>query len=585
MLSTTGTSCRFRLRALAAAPLATLALGGALTPAAASARESTLGFGAKADTYVTAKYPTTVLGGSTDLSADGSPAKLAFLKFEIEGLAGRTVSSARLRLFAKDGSDSGGSAYLVSDNSWDESIDWNSRPVIDGPKLDDLGPVGTGRHYDFDVTDAIGADGELSLALSSASDDSVTWASRESSKSSPRLIVRFEAGDEVTDGISPIFGPLEGATDPTGTNLQHRLAITEQGRMLAVVVPHRGGPQVTWRDPAGSWETESSGHSESGRLLDGSSSGINPASIAVLDGPDGHEYAWVVFGGSSSSNTKPVYLRRLSDLDDPRGPRIGPLVTLVAGTSSKPDIQPQRNPTGPDRLAVSFARKGPSGGYQQVVGWIDDLGSETPVLDGVSVLAEGSSSKIWGTLAPGPGGEIRAVVRTGGRLVSFAHPSPAATGGWSRSAKGATATGYGYHSAVTLDSGETLAAVDSDPNNSRVTVQRFSPGNAPQPAELTLEGYFNPALATDGTTAWLVVVRRSDGFVVSRELGPGGWSATDRVEVGSEGGGGHAYPGLLSRVDDRLRLVVRGPAGGTATNAALSYQRPLFSAPQAPAAG
>jgi hypothetical protein len=74
------------------------------------------------------------------------------------------------------------------------------------------------------------------------------------------------------------------------------------------------------------------------------------------------------------------------------------------------------------------------------------------------------------------------------------------------------------------------------------------------------------------------MIRKSDGYVVSRQRAAGLWLATDRVEIGAEGGGNHAWPNAVPRTDGRLRFVVRGPGNGTSTSrsAVLAFQRPLL---------
>lgn len=48
---------------------------------------------------------------------------------------------------------------------------------------------------------------------------------------------------------------------------------------------------------------------------------------------------------------------------------------------------------------------------------------------------------------------------------------------------------------------------------------------------------------------------------------------TDRVEIGPEGEGNLSWPNLLREAGGRLRLLVRGPAGGSTRNAVLAYER------------
>lgn len=562
------------LAALALAAGAVLAL-----PGAAAASVATVSFKPEADAYVSSSYPTTSFGTSTAMAVDGSPRKQTFLRFDVQGLNGRTVVDARLRLYQSDASDSGGRVFTASSTSWDESITWNTKPAIDGIQLGQFGTVANGSSYEIALGDSVQSDGPVTLALDSTSADEARWATRESTKPPPRLILRVESGDAITDGLTQVAGPNGGAADPTSFSLQHRLAITDSGRLLSVYVPHRAGPQLAWRDPAGNWQTQSTGASDRGSLLTGIASGVNPASIVVGKDSTGNERAWVVFGASSSSSTIPIYLRRLSNLDSPDGPKLGPLVVLAPGGGSKPDVQLVRKESGVTKAVVLWSRPGGSGTYELQSAWLEDLDSETPEISHRTMLSSSTSSKLWGTLASA-NGTVQAIARTGGRLVSFMHEPSEPPESWALRANGVSASGYGYHSAVSLESGKTLVAVESNATDHVVKVQRFLADNTASAAELALSGYAMPSLTTDGTSAWLVMIRRSDGYVVSRQFTPGsGWSTIDEVEIGAEGGGNYSAPSLLGQADGRLRLIVRGPAGSTVgANGVLAYQRPLFPA-------
>ncbi len=87
------------------------------------------------------------------------------------GLSG-TVQSARLRLEVVNRSGFGGTIYSISDNSWDEdTVTFDTRPVIDGPALDALGKVRVGDIVGLDVTAAITGDGIYSFAIDSNDTD------------------------------------------------------------------------------------------------------------------------------------------------------------------------------------------------------------------------------------------------------------------------------------------------------------------------------------------------------------------------------------------------------------------------------
>jgi hypothetical protein len=121
-----------------------------------------------------------------------------------------------------------------------------------------------------------------------------------------------------------------------------------------------------------------------------------------------------------------------------------------------------------------------------------------------------------------------------------------------------------------------LVAADRDTTQGIISLQRFAgPGQVPATV-VELQGYSQPAIASDSAGAWLVAVRRSDGFVVSRSAPPSGaWSSVDQVEVGSEGGGGHTWPSVLGGAD--RRLVVRGPGSSSSRSSVLAVERSLAS--------
>ena len=71
------------------------------------------------------------------------------------------------------------------------------------------------------------------------------------------------------------------------------------------------------------------------------------------------------------------------------------------------------------------------------------------------------------------------------------------------------------------------------------------------------------------------MIRDDDDAVVTRQYSPStGWSATDVVEIGSDGGGNYAWPNPVRSARNHLRFLVDGAKCSTHTaNAVLSYQR------------
>jgi hypothetical protein len=374
-----------------------------------------------------------------------------------------------------------------------------------------------------------------------------------------------------SDGLTQVAGELTGSSDPTYFASNRRLAVTRSGRLLAVYGKHASGVQLAWRDPGAGWRTETSGAVSSGLLLGGTGTGDWPASIAVATDASGNESAWVVWSRATFGSNRPVQLRRLSDLDAPGGPRVGPIVTIDAPSlgAARADLAFEQQPDGSSKGFVVWTRRVSENDSEVVGAWFEALELDAPPLTFTTIVAAGSGART-ATLAPTPAG-LRLVTRTSSaRLRLFGH-DPGSDGWWA-GAQGVSVTSSSRPTAVASDAGDVIVAVESDTTAGLSVVQRLTRTSVVD--EVSLSGYGMPSLATDGVSVWMVAVRKSDGFVVSRRRGPdSAWEGTDRVEIGAEGGGGYAWPNLLRQVDGRLRLIVQGPAGDASRTSVLAYQR------------
>lgn len=552
-----------------------VALALAVLPATAAA--GTWEFVSHADTYVDASAPTVAYGTASGVYVDASPAKVSYLRFDVSGLAGRTVTGVRLRMRSRESSVSGGRVFALSPSGWDEATTHATRPAIQGAPLATIGTVATDIVYEVDLGASVTGDGTYAFAIDSTSSDSARWASRES-VGAPKLLVDATDIGITNDGLSEVSDGASGSSSPTYYTSNHRLAKTAGGRLLAVHGRHAQGVALKWRDAETSWRSASVGQNAFGLLLAGSGTGDWPASIAVGRDAAGEEHAWVVWARTSYTYGKAVEIARLTDLDDPSGPTIGPvsIIDAPAAGAYRADIGVEHGADGVDRGAVVWTRKTAGGSFEVVSGWFEDLASDEPVVGNRSVLLAATNHARYGTLEPTAAG-MRAVVRDNSSYIRvYAHDLAAPLSDWT-TAGGDNLT-VGSPSAVALDSGALLVAFETSEKNRELRVQPFpATGQASPPAEVTLAGYIQPALASDGTRAWLVMVRVADGRVVSRAYDPTtGWSATDRVEIGAEGGGKHFYPSTLRRTDGRLRFLVQGPGtSSTSATAVLAFQRPL----------
>ncbi len=530
-----------------------------------------------ADAYVSSASPATSFGTSTMLYADGSPVQQSFMRFDVSGIAGRTVTNVKLRVFVNDASPHGGAVHRVPSSSWTEGITFDTKPSFDSGVLGSFGAVSLNAWHEVGLGPVVSGDGSFSFAVDSTNADAARWSSRET-VNPPQLIVETTAISAYTaDGLMEIANQYTGSSDPTYYPSNHRLAITRGGRLLALHGRHSSGVQLAWRDAGGGWQTKTTGALADGLLIGNTGTGDWPASIAVANDSSGAQHAWAVWSGAGENELRPVQLRRLSSLDGAGGPAVGPAVDVspTGVVQDRADIGFERTGSGA-RGAVVWLKKTSDTSWDLVVSWFTNLDTATPSFTTPTVLHTASNSNVTGTLVPTPSG-ITVVARAGpGAVRTFGHSSSDPLGTWTAGGTGMGAAPKARPSAVALASGGVIAAADTDTTNNVVKVQRFSAAGAPAPVELTLTGYAQPALAGDGTNLWLVLIRKSDGAVVSRQFSPStGWSSTDRVEIGAAGHPNMAYPNTLREVDGRLRLVVRGPAGTTSRSAVLSYQRPL----------
>lgn len=160
-------------------------------------------FGPVADSFVDATRPAANFGTRTNLRLDGSPVKVSYLRFEVEGVG--TTSSGVLRVFVESTHRLGFELRTVPDDSWTETgITYGNAPPV-GAVLTSSGAVTGGRWYTLDVSGAVSGDGIYSFALTTPDNTAIAVSSRESANA-PQLIV------PAPPGPSPYVVSRNGAT-------------------------------------------------------------------------------------------------------------------------------------------------------------------------------------------------------------------------------------------------------------------------------------------------------------------------------------------------------------------------------------
>jgi hypothetical protein len=152
-------------------------------------------FIATADARVRADEPTKNYGGEKSVRVDSDPDTDSYLTFAVTGAGGRTIASARIRVYVTESGKAGVSCRSVLDTTWGEqTIVYNNRPQPSGPALGTTSAtVTSGSWVEFDVTTVVRGNGVFSFVIGASNTDGVAFASRESGSRAPQLVVTYAA--------------------------------------------------------------------------------------------------------------------------------------------------------------------------------------------------------------------------------------------------------------------------------------------------------------------------------------------------------------------------------------------------------
>ena len=143
------------------------------------------------DAYIRSDTPASNFGQATTVQTDGSPVKNFLIRFAVNGIGTRTVSSATLRLYCVDPSDAGGTFRPTATSSWNEaSVTWANAPAALNAPTATLGSVTTGTWVTVDVKPFVTGDGVVSFRVSSSSSNGADYTSSEGAAGfTPQLTV------------------------------------------------------------------------------------------------------------------------------------------------------------------------------------------------------------------------------------------------------------------------------------------------------------------------------------------------------------------------------------------------------------
>ncbi len=148
-----------------------------------------LTFAPAADAYVDASSAGSNFGSSAIVRTVNLPEQRSFLRFNVQGLTGRTVTRALLRIYANGSSSAGFQLYGVPYSGWSETgLNFNNMPALGST----LGASGAHNHavwVTVDVTGYITGSGGYTLALVTSSTKAVGYPSREAAANAPQLVL------------------------------------------------------------------------------------------------------------------------------------------------------------------------------------------------------------------------------------------------------------------------------------------------------------------------------------------------------------------------------------------------------------
>ncbi len=158
----------------------------------------TMTFLPEADATIREDYPTTNYGKSGTVKLDNSPVINFLMRFNVAGINGRTVSSAKLYLYCTNNSYRGGDWHIASNTfggiPWSETnVTWNTAPPYDSAVCSScsMTRVLNGNWYSVDVTPLVTTDGMINFHVTTPSPDAAYYDSRQGTNK-PYLQVTVE---------------------------------------------------------------------------------------------------------------------------------------------------------------------------------------------------------------------------------------------------------------------------------------------------------------------------------------------------------------------------------------------------------
>jgi len=132
------------------------------------------------DAYIEKENPNTNFGSALSLRVGDEPSHgtdRSYLKFDLSSLNGKTISSAKLSIFATP-SEGTAKLYSVSNNNWnEETLTWNNKPA-ESNFIESKTVSNSGR-YEFNILSYVQTSQNSFAIIEDGENDLIMFASKE----------------------------------------------------------------------------------------------------------------------------------------------------------------------------------------------------------------------------------------------------------------------------------------------------------------------------------------------------------------------------------------------------------------------
>jgi hypothetical protein len=153
---------------------------------------TSVAFSPTADTYVNEGNPLSNYGKSPFMRINQSPDIHGYMRFNVTGLNGKTITAVKLRIYANNSNPQGINITNLVNGKWEETtLDYAHAPGT-GNVLASSGEITAGSWISMDLTSFITGEGTYDLGITTTGPKAANLATRESGIYAPQLIIEFQ---------------------------------------------------------------------------------------------------------------------------------------------------------------------------------------------------------------------------------------------------------------------------------------------------------------------------------------------------------------------------------------------------------